>query len=271
MNNSLCIIMSIYNGDKLDYIQQALESIYNQSTKGDIFIKIDGNVDAEVYTFLSNEYKSNKIAYLSKRGENRGLSISLNELLHVVFERGYQYIARMDADDVMLPNRLKLQYEFMQENIDIDVLGGFIEEFGDDFKYNKIVKYPLFHAGMYAFFAKRVPLAHPTTFFRRSFFEKAGLYPITSPTNEDTLLWLKGFSTGCKFANIPEVLVKVRVSKAFFGRRGGIVKSWSDFKDRVKVIKTLGYNNSSYFYALALFMVNIAPAKIKEFLYLRLR
>ncbi len=97
------------------------------------------------------------------------------------------------------------------------------------------------------------------------------MYPTTSPTNEDTLLWMNGFKSGCRFANIPEVLVKVRVNRAFFGRRGGLAKAWSDLKDRVQVINTLGYNKRAYWYALALFGVNIAPPKIKEFLYKRLR
>jgi len=159
----------------------------------------------------------------------------------------------------------------MRKNTEIDVVGGYIEEFGHDFDYWKKVEYPLVHQAMFSFFSKRVPLANVTTFFRKSFFEKAGLYPTTSPTNEDTLLWMNGFKNGCKFANIPEVLVKVRVSESFFNRRGGIPKAWSDLGDRILVIKTLGYNISSYFYAFALFLVNIAPAGIKKFLYKRLR
>ena len=177
----------------------------------------------------------------------------------------------MDADDIAVPERIERQYIFIEKNRDVDVVGGYIEEFGDDFQYSKIVKYPLEHDEMFYFFAKRVPVANVTTFFRRTFFEKAGFYPTTSPTNEDTLLWMKGFQVGCRFANIPEVLVKVRVSAAVFERRGGMQKAWSDFKDRVLVIRTLGYNNISYFYAFALFMVNIAPSGIKRFLYKRLR
>jgi hypothetical protein len=177
----------------------------------------------------------------------------------------------MDADDIMMPYRIEYQYDFMQKHLDIDIVGGFIQEFGDDFEYNKIVKYPLSHSDMFDFFAKRVPLANVTTFFRNTFFQKAGLYPTTSPTNEDTLMWMKGFKYGCKFANIPEVLVKVRVSKDFFDRRGGFKKAWSDFKDRVEVIRTLRYNFIYYIYAGLIFGVNIAPSKVKQFLYKRLR
>jgi hypothetical protein len=110
-----------------------------------------------------------------------------------------------------------------------------------------------------------------TAFFRKSFFEKAGLYPVESPTNEDTLLWMKGFESGCRFSNIPELVVRVRVSSDFFSRRGGWQKAWSDFKDRVKVIQTLGYNFYSYIYAAGLLLVNISPGFIKRIMYQRLR
>jgi hypothetical protein len=124
---------------------------------------------------------------------------------------------------------------------------------------------------MFARFRSRVPLAHVSAFFRRSFFEKAGRYPLDSPTNEDTLLWMKGFAAGCRFANLPDVLVRVRVSPAFFRRRGGVRKALSDLRDRIRVIRTLGYNVDAYLYALALFCVNLAPGRLKKLLYKRFR
>ena len=265
----IAIVISIYKNVTLLQLETMMKSLYRQTVKGDIFIKIDGDIPEKIKSYL--ESNKEKITYINYREENRGIAQSYNELFEEVLKLDYAYIARMDADDIMVSNRIRLQYDFMEQNKEIDMVGGYIEEFGDDFKYSKIVEYPLTHDEIFHFFSKRVPLANVTTFFSRSFFEKAGLYPTTSPTNEDTLLWMKGFQSGCRFANIPEVLVRVRVSEAFFGRRGGVPKAWSDFKDRVQVINTLGYNKSSYFYALALFMVNIAPPKIKEFLYKRLR
>ena len=263
--------MCVYHNDTLEYLQEALQSLYEQSLRVDIFIQQDGCVSEAVTVYLDDEVGGKKVVYVGKRRENRGLAYSLNELLHVVLERGYKYIARMDADDISLPYRFENQYNFMQNSKDVDVVGGYIEEFSIDIAYKKIVHYPLNHKEMYHFFKKRVPLAHVSAFFHRSFFEKAGLYPISSATNEDTLLWMKGFKAGCKFANIPEIVVRVRVSEAFFDRRGGVKKAWNDLQDRVQVIKTLGYNKSSYLYALALFIVNVAPPKIKRFLYKRLR
>ena len=269
--NKIAVIMSVYGGDRQAPLHQALESLYAQTQNVDIYIQLDGTVTEDVRNYLLKENERDKISYLGEWAINRGLAFSLNELLEIVLYREYVYIARMDADDISLPNRMALQYAFMEANKNIDAVGGYIEEFSEENISSRIVRYPLTHDEMFQFFTKRVPLAHVTAFFRRSFFEKAGTYPTVSPTNEDTLLWMKGFQNACRFANIPEILVNVRVSSAFFGRRGGVKKAWSDFKDRVLVIKTLGYNTSSYFYAIALFFVNIAPSKIKQFLYKRLR
>lgn len=266
----IAVVMSIYHKDRLVNVKTALESLYAQTYKTDIFLQQDGPIASDVENYLDQEYKKKHIFYLGKRNKNQGLSKSLNELLCKVYPV-YVYIARMDADDISLPYRIALQYDFMKKNPEIDVVGAFIEEFSDNMSYEKIVCYPVLHNEMYDFFSRRVPLAHVTAFFRRSFFEKAGFYPTESLTNEDTLLWMKGFRSECRFANIPEVLVKVRVSSEFFSRRGGVKKAWSDFQDRILVIRTLGYNIFSYFYALALFIVNIAPSKIKQYLYQRLR
>ena len=266
----VAIIMSVYKNDKLQHLDEALGSLYRQTYPVDIFIQQDGEIPQELESLLDDALLDNKICYLGKRKNNMGLAKSLNELLEVVLPH-YEYIARMDADDISLENRIEKQLLFMEDNKNIDVVGTYIEEFSEDIEYEKLVQYPLTHEKMFAFFSKRVPLAHVSAFFRKSFFVKAGYYPTESPTNEDTLLWMYGFTAGCYFANIPEVLVRVRVGRAFFSRRGGIAKAWSDLQDRILVINALRYNKQYYFYAFGLFLVNIAPSKLKQFLYKRLR
>jgi len=269
LKEKIAIILSVYKNDKLGYLREAIESLSNDNV--DILIQQDGIVSDKVEKYLDTLLMQKSIFYLGKRKENKGLAYSLNELIKFALQYNYHYIVRMDADDISIAGRIEKQYNFMQKNLEIDIVGGYIEEFSEEMEYQKIVRYPLVHDEMFRFFSKRVPLAHVTAMYRSSFFDKAGLYPTSSPTNEDTLMWAQGFKSGCTFANIPDILVKVRVSKNFFDRRGGWAKAKSDLIDRVFVIKTLGYNISSYFYALAVFLVNIAPPGIKKFLYKRLR
>lgn len=266
------MILSVYKKDKLQYVQDALESLYSQTVKADVFIKIDGPIDKKLEDYLLKEYRKGNIAYLSKRKENRGLATSLNELIEVALKRKYEYIFRMDADDICLAERFQKQIKFMETNKDVDICGTYIEEFGDGVEYKKLVKYPLTHETMFEFFKKRVPLAHVSVCFRKSFFEKAGLYPESGHiSNEDTLMWLKGFENRCRFANIDYVGVKVRVSRDFFERRAGVRKVLYDFKNRLEVIRKLHYGYDAYFYAFGMMGINLLPTQLKKFTYKYLR
>jgi len=267
-----CIIISIYKNDTLNQIKEALESLYNQTLKADIFIKIDGIINKEIEKFLDESFKNKQIYYLDKREPNKGLAISLNELLTKVLALEYTYIFRMDADDICNKDRIKLQINFMEQNKEVDICGTFIEEFGDGIDYNKIVKYPLTHNEMFKFFSKRVPLAHVSVCFRNSFFQKAGLYPTKGHiTNEDSLLWLMGFKHNCIFANIDYIGVKVRVSKNFFNRRGSLKKIFFDFQNRLLINKELDYGIKGNIFAIGMLIINILPPSIKKLAYKYLR
>ena len=257
----IAVVMSVYRGSKLDEVRECLNSIYNQTLKPDIFVAIDGPIDKELKEFL----KSQPID-LTEIKKNVGIPRAHNILFKKVLKKGYDYIARMDSDDLMVKNRIKLQFEFMEKHKDIGVVGGFIKEIYDDGS-EKIIKYPLTHGDMREFFKKRVPIANVTTFFRREFFESVGLYPESSPTNEDTLLWLRAFKKGIKFANIDKVLVIVRAKSDYLKRRSGLKKAFSDFKDRIKVAKELNFGIGSYLYAILIFLVNISPVFIKKIVY----
>jgi len=272
MNKSV-VIMSVYKNDKLEHVKECLESLYNQTYKDfDIFLQCDGVISQDLFKHLENEFKNRKISYLGVREVNKGLAYSLNELIKIGLEKDYEYFFRMDADDICNLERFERQIDFMENNKNIDICGTYIEEFGDGIKYNKIVKYPLTHEEMFNFFKKRVPMAHPTVCFRKSFFEKAGLYPETNHiSNEDTLMWMKGFKNNCVFANLTYIGVKMRVSNAFFNRRNSYKKVLMDFKNRLEVIKTLEYGIDSYFYAMGITIVNLLPPKIKKYAYKLLR
>ncbi len=268
----VCVLLSIYKKDSLEHVKEALDSLYNQTIKSDIFVRVDGEIDSNLLKFLQKEYSHHKIKFLVISSKNEGLANSLNELIKIGLKKGYTYFFRMDADDISFSKRFEEQLNFMEKNKEIDICGTFIEEFGDGIEYRKVVKYPLTHQEMFNFFKKRVPLAHVSVCFRDTFFKKAGFYPLNGHiSNEDTLLWFEGFKKGCKFANIDYVGVKVRVNNSFFERRRGIKKVWYDFKNRILVNKELGYGIEAYFYSLGMVFVNILPPKLKKLAYKYLR
>jgi len=271
--NTLVVVLTVYLNDNLDEFKQALDSLYSQTYKSfDIYVQEDGEVTDEIHSYLENEFKCKRINFLGMRKINKGFDYSLNELINRAMKNGYQYILRMDADDICYPERIQKQFDFMQENPDIDVSGTYIQEFGHDMKYSKLVTYPTSHNDILDFFKKRVPIAHVTAIFRKSFFEKAGFYEKDGHINNgDTLMWMKGFNSNCRFANIPIIGVRVRVSKNFFKRRSGLNKIWNDFLNRLEVNKSLKFGITSYLYAFGIFVISFAPYRIKKFLYRHLR
>ncbi len=264
--------MSLYKNDKFKYFKKAVDSILEQTYNDfDLFIQCDGVVEKECRNYLLS--LDDKRVYFRERKENKGLAKSLNELLiEEVLPKKYEYIARMDADDICVNNRFEEQVLFLEDNPNIDIIGGFIEEIDENDNFIQKVTYPTENIEMKDFFGKRNPLAHMTVIFRKSYFDKAGIYPENTNLDEDTMFWFKGFKNNCIFANIPKTMVKVRVNSDFYGRRNGFKKSYSDFKNRTKIIGTLGLSYTNYIWAFGRFVFMSLPfAGFTEFLYKKMR
>jgi GT2 family glycosyltransferase len=271
ISNNIAVIMSVYKNDKLDYLKEALESLYIQSyNKFDIFIQCDGYLPSELLSFLEREFQNRRVFYLNKRDENLGLAYSLNELLIEVLKKDYTYIMRMDADDISVENRVKLQYKFMNEHENINICGGWIEEFNIDTTAKQVVSYPKNSHKILENMKKRNSVAHVTTIFRRNFFEQVGFYD-TSKLNEDFDLWIRGFKFGCTFYNIQEVLVKVRTSNDFFNRRKNIKRAIEVMQLKIDVTKTFSLGYLGYIYAIAHFLLFMSPGWVKSVIYKHLR
>ena len=112
-------------------------------------------------------------------------------------------------------------------------------------------------------------MAHVTVMYRRSYFDKAGLYP---PVRlEDGLYWMQGLVAGCRFENIPDYLVYVRRTDDFLKRRSGFKMVWKEFLIKLTINRKLNYGLSAYFYALAALGLQLLPVPMKQILYDKLR
>lgn len=272
-NQRIAVIMSLYKNDTLEYVSLAIESILEQTYRDfDLYLQFDGPIFQNVEGYI-NSIQDNRII-IRKRDTNKGLAVSLNELLQIVLPKNYAFIARMDADDIARRDRFQKQIDYLNRNPQIDVLGGAINEIDENgLDRNKVVSYPLTNEECWAFFAKRNPLAHPTVVFRQSFFQKTGcLYPTEYVRNEDTALWLEGFKHGAVMSNLPDVLLNFRVTPSFFSqRRNGKIFAKSQLQLRKKISKELGYGIMSYIYAYATYCVMISPPWIIKAAYRILR
>ena len=266
----LAVLMSIYQKDQLLRVKEALNSVINQTYLFcHIYIQIDGPVNNEIIEFLHS--CTNSVFFVYERDKNRGLAVSLNELLNIVLTKEYEYIARMDADDISMPERFVKQIAFMNSHPDIDCLGTWAIEIDDDGKEYFRKKMPITHEECLELFKKRDCMIHPTVMFRRSYFEKAGLYPEDTYFGEDTMMWAKGFKSGCKFANVPEYLFKFRLDSNFFERRRGWKHAKSIYTLRHRVNRMLGFGWKEDCYALLYAMAKLMPKSILDIIYKTVR
>jgi len=265
-------MISVYRKDTVSQLVDMFTSLFQQSSRQfDIFVMEDGPVPLDVDAYLAALLETSAVKYLGRRAANKGLACSLNELLQIILPLGYEYIARMDADDICVPDRIEQQLQFMTGHADVDVVGGWIEEFNVETGGTKLVKYAESHDDIRRFFRKRCPMAHMTTLFRRTFFAKTGPYRTDTVLNEDMALWIEGFRSGCRFHNLQRPLVKVRVSNAFYGRRSGLTKSCDDVKWKFRATGELSLGTMGYVYALGTFLIVQSPSPVKRLLYNLLR
>ena len=265
-NKKLAVIMSLYKNDVIQYVKLAVESILGQTYKDfDFYIQYDGPIRSEVDEYLSG--LNDERVKIQRRTENKGLAQSLNDLLTVVMPLGYEYIARMDADDISLPNRFERQMMYMEAHPEVECLGTWAIEInsrGEEY-YRK--QMPEMHEECNNMFRKRDCMIHPTVMFRRSYIEKAGLYSLDTYFGEDTMMWAQGFKAGCRFANVPEYLFKFRLDDHFFERRRGWKHAKGIFTLRHRVNKMLDYGFMADFWALAYAGAKMMPKFILNIIY----
>lgn len=260
--------MSVYNDQQ--YLEPSIISIIDQSYRNfELLVIDDGSTDNSPKILTKYTRIDDRITcYFNKT--NLGLTKNLNRLINLSQN---DFIARMDADDISIHNRLEKQLCFLIQNPNVDVVGGAIEEI-DEFgkSRNKVIHYPDTHEDCYHFFAKRDPLAHPSVMFRRNYFIKAGLYNEKFKTNQDTELWYQGFLNDCVFANISDIVLKYRINNSFFNnRRNGWSRAINFFKIRLIINKNLKYGFHGIFYALVMFFITISPPSVKKLCYKYLR
>lgn len=270
MSEKIAVILPVYNKDRVPYFKLSLDSLLNQ-TYSDllIYVGVDGPVNDELSRVLKYYEQVEKVKIIWFP-ENRGLAYVLNDLLDTCFREGFNYIARMDADDISLPERIGKQVAYLESHPDIDVVGGAITEINYKGKLRgKEIFYPEGPSECFEFFSRRNPHAHPAVMFRKSFFDKVtNKYRSSYRQNQDTMLWFDGFKAGTKNANLQEVILKFRITNSFFKkRRNGYKFALKQLKDRLEINNELGYGFFARIFAYMMFLMLISPAWVKKIAY----
>lgn len=204
MNPLVSVIMPVYNAER--YLRLAIESILAQSFIDFEMILIDdGSTDDSAAIIKAYQQKDKRIILL-QHAQNTGIVSALNDGIGLA--KG-QFIARMDADDISQPERLKKQVEFLEQRPDVGVLGSWAEIIDENECRRGSVEIPTTHIQLTWEMCFRCPIIHPSVMVRREILLSVGGYRTTHPHAEDYELWVR-IAPLIKFANLPEYLLQLR-------------------------------------------------------------
>ena len=216
----ISVLLSVYINDELNVFIEAYNSIYySQILKpSEIVVVFDGPISSDIECFVLEEVSKGMPVKIVRSSINIGLGAALNlGLSHC----SNDLIARMDSDDISLPDRFQYQYDFMISNPEVDIMGGFIHEFDQNRNLLNFRKVPLLHKKIISKLDYKNSMNHVTVMFRKNKILSIGGYETRFLSFEDYATWLKGRDVLC-FQNIPKVFVNVRVNSLFLNRRSGL-------------------------------------------------
>ena len=201
------VIMSVYNETEL-ILRAAIESILEQTFTDFEFIIVMDSPENETNKKILSEYsKLDERICLLFNEKNEGLTFSLNKALENA--KG-KYVARLDADDVSLANRLEVQRNFLEQN-NLDFIGGYVQTITEnDEILNKCVKVPVLDIDIRKKIKINSCVFHPTWFLRKSIFDDIGNYK--TQYVEDYEFLLKTMQKNYKLGNIPQIVLKYRIT-----------------------------------------------------------
>lgn len=202
VNPLVSVCMPCYND--ACYLAESINSILSQSFDDfELLIVDDGSEDESIQVIES--YHDHRIRLIRNEHDFIG---SLNLLLQ---EAKGKYIARMDSDDIMFPDRLLIQFNYMEENPDLDILGGGMEFFGG----RRGMFLPMVRERRLELkdFIDGNILAHPTVMCRCKSLQQYSLaYRKEYIYAEDYKLWIEALNNGLSVDNLQTVFIKYRVS-----------------------------------------------------------
>ncbi|MBU3638548.1 glycosyltransferase [Polynucleobacter sp. AP-RePozz3-80-G7] len=222
----ISVILPVYNGEQ--YLTAAVDSILNQTLANfELIIIDDGSTDQSLE--LLNQYKAidPRIVLISR--PNKNLVATLNESIEIA--RG-KWIARMDQDDIAMPNRFEEQVKWL-ENTKSDICGSWVKFFGvaigsgyvwQTYESDEAIKMDMLF---------RSPLVHPSVMMRSNTLKKLG-YDSNCEKAEDYDLWVRATQAGYKLTNVPKVLLKYRRHEAQITSKSSFAQLAIDWKIKEK-------------------------------------
>ena len=197
----ITVVMPVYNGEK--YLREALQSLVQQDFPHWTAIVVDdGSIDGSAE--IARTFPDSRVR-VHTCDTNQGISVALNVGIKLA---DTEFIARLDADDIALPQRLRIQSEFLQQNPGVGVVGTWAEVFGGR---SMAIEPPTNHNQLVAEMLWRNPLVHSSVMLRKSALsQESGPYRSEWEPCEDYDLWAR-LCSQVEIAVIPQTLTRHRV------------------------------------------------------------
>ena len=258
----ISVIMGVYNQWNLEQFNLAVDSVLKQTFRDFEFIIYNDGSDPKVSDYINSLSDRDERIVVIGQEKNHGLAFSLNECIDIA--KG-KYIARMDADDISLPDRFQIQYDFLERNTQYYWCGCNAQLIDDRGVWGERImpQYPDKHD--YLMFS---PYIHPSVMYRAELFKHTTGYSEARETLrcEDYEMFMRLYQLGYKGYNIQSVLFQYREDANSFKRR--------KFKYRVNEMKIRYRNFSSmhmmfpigWVYCIRPVAASLIPTKLLSFI-----
>lgn len=226
------VLMTVYKGDSPVFFQRSLSSMIGQTVPSDDIVVVeDGPIPESlrcvIQDFKDQGYPINAI----ELPQNVGLGLALNRGLA---RCKHDLVARMDADDVSLPQRCEQLLAVFRADPTLDIVGSPVLEFqGSETNITGVRDVPKTNEDIHRFARRRDPFNHPAVMYKKQSVLRYGPYG-DYRKNQDTDLWIKMLSQGCRGANTKEPLLLFRFDEATLGKR----KNWQNTKSLIGIRHT---------------------------------
>lgn len=250
------VIMAVYNG--VANMSKSINSIRNQTFTDWEFIICDDCSTDDTYRELKLIAAEDPRIKIIQNEKNSKLAYSLN---HCLSEATGEYIARMDHDDIALPDRFARQVKFLDENPEYDVVGGGVILYDNDGNEHSILNSEHPDVRMTK---SKVPFFHPTIMMRRLSYEKLGGYTVSPRTTrgQDMDLWFRFFSKGMKGYNLQLPVLKYHDDASDYNKKNSLRLATNLSKTMLIGFRMNGFPIYYYPFALKPILAAILPRQI---------
>lgn len=230
------VIMPVYNGDK--FLAAAIESVLKQTHKNIELIIVDDGSSDRSFAIAKRFASRDKRVKVLTNIQNKGIPLTLNKAIK---NSTGDFIARVDADDVIHPRRLKSQVEFLKRNTDLVAVGSWVNEINEHGDVIGKREAPLKHQEIYEMMGYVNGIQNPSAMFNRKMVPKSfEWYKKDHEICEDLDLFFRIVKYG-KFANIPDYLTSYRIHNDNISLKNTKQTYWKTDEIRSYAIRYYGY------------------------------